>query len=118
MIRKRRTRPRRGKATNQQKRAVRLIVFERSGGVCELKLREDCLGWVPWDGPDIWSRGHAAHILGAGAGGEWTPENIRRSCWRCHLIGLHVEGGNGKIIPAKQTAALETRAPWADRIDA
>ncbi len=43
--------PRRGQPTKAEKAAIRLQVYERCGGLCELNLMPGCLkGVLPFDG--------------------------------------------------------------------
>jgi hypothetical protein len=98
LIRSRRTKPRRGKDTPATKTAVRLAVYERAEGRCELNLVADCIqGVLPFTGVTPWDHGHAVHLKSTGAGGRWTMENIKWGCHPCHLVGMH----NPKSVPAK-----------------
>ncbi len=130
-IRKRRPGPpRRGQPTAAEKSAIRLKVYERAGGQCELRLLPDCIrGVLPWDGPDPWSHGHLVHVRSRGAGGKWTLENCRWGCWRCHLVGMHEKGISAPELAVfeqnstlnlqqmKKTVAKKTQStPWRNRI--
>lgn len=96
-IKKKRTKPRRGQATPEETAAVRLAVYERSQGFCELRLSPNCVkGKLPWDGPDPWSHGHLVHLK-AKRRNSTTVEGSRWGCWFCHLVGLH----NPKPCPPK-----------------
>ena len=91
-IRKRRPGTRRGQPTAAEKSAVRLKVYERAGGKCELRLLPDCIkGVLAWDGPTPWSHGHLVHVRSRALGG-WGEDNLRWGCWRCHLVGMHGKG--------------------------
>lgn len=89
----RRRKPRRGELTREEKAAVRLAVYERAIGCCEVMKHPQCIRNVvlPWDG-DVFVRGHLAHIKSKGAGGKFTEENLVWACWRCHLISGHTLG--------------------------
>jgi hypothetical protein len=105
-IRRRRTT--RSKAKTDLRKKIRLAVFERAGGMCELKLRDDCLkGPLPFEGSKVdrtfYDHGHLVHMKSEGAGGKTDLENCRWGCWRCHLLGLHNgETRDAKPVPAKQ----------------
>lgn len=51
-----------------------------------------------------WDSGHMAHIVGRGRGGPDTLENCVTKCAHCHLVLEHMQGGKGKIVPAKGQA--------------
>lgn len=88
-LRKRRPGVRRGQPTPEEKRSIRLEVYRRAQGRCELHNLPDCIpGVLPWDG-GVFQRGHLVHLRSRGAGGGWTLDNLRWGCWRCHLIGIH-----------------------------
>jgi hypothetical protein len=97
-IRRKRSKPRRGKPTVEEKAIVRRQVYERARGRCELRNLPDCIkGMLPFHGLNPWDHGHLVHLVSEGAGGPTNLENCRWGCWRCHLIGLH----NPKSVPAK-----------------
>lgn len=106
-IKKRRTRIRRGKLTKKERAGIRLAVYERCGGRCELKLRDDCLnsefdGPLPFKGKSPWDHWHMVHKKSEGAGGKTDLENCCGGCWRCHLLGIHRgETRDTKPVPAK-----------------
>jgi 5-methylcytosine-specific restriction endonuclease McrA len=91
--RKRRSRPRRGQPTRQEKASLRLAVYERAGGRCELRMHKDCSGdqILPYDG-EVLFRAHLVHLKSRGAGGKWTMENCRLGCAPCHTGSMHTEG--------------------------
>ena len=92
-VRKKRSEPRRGEPTPEEKKAVRLAVYERAGGRCELNLGPKCIkGVLPFEGDTPWDHGHFVHIKSKGAGGKFTVENGRWGCYQCHLGYLHTEG--------------------------
>jgi 5-methylcytosine-specific restriction endonuclease McrA len=70
---------------------VRLAVYERSGGRCELRLSPKCWEWISW------STMHSAHVKSRGAGGQWTLTNLKAACPECH--GFQHAGG--KVCPEK-----------------
>lgn len=91
-IRQKRSKPRRGEPTNEEKEVLRLETYSRAGGVCELKLLEDCIqGVLPYEGETPWDHGHLVHIKARRVYG-WDISNLAWGCWRCHLIGMHEKG--------------------------
>jgi hypothetical protein len=101
-VKKKRSTLRRGKATAEEKAVVRLAVYERSGGLCELRLGSECYkGILPFEGSTPWDHGHLVHMKSEGSGGSTDEANCYWGCPWCHLHGLHVQGGKGKIVPSK-----------------
>ena len=99
MIARPRSKPRRGQPTRKQMTEVRLAVYGRAGGRCELNLVDDCDGRVlPWKGPDAMSHGHLVHLRAKQRGGT-SLANCKWGCYACHLVGLH----NPKPCPPKPT---------------
>lgn len=98
-IRRKRSKPRRGKDTDEVKAEVRHAVYERAQGRCELRLVPECSKdrILPESGVTPWDHAHACHVKSAGAGGRWTMDNILLGCHACHLVGLH----NPKPVPPK-----------------
>jgi 5-methylcytosine-specific restriction endonuclease McrA len=94
-IPKKRSKPRRGQPTKEEKRQIRLAVFIRAGYRCEIKLHKQCWGTrtLPWDG-DVFERGHLVHVKSRGAGGKWEMTNLLLGCPPCHLGSMHTEGKN------------------------
>lgn len=93
-IRKRRPGPpRRGQPTAEEKRALRLAVYERDGGMCRLRLHRECSGErvLPLEG-EVMYRAHLVHLKSRGAGGGWTLENCVIGCNACHIGSMHTEG--------------------------
>lgn len=87
---KRRRKPRRGKCTPKKRNEVRLAVYERNGGCCELNVRPDCIpGILPFKGTTPYDHGHLVHRKSEGSGGKTDMENCCWGCWKCHLLGLH-----------------------------
>jgi hypothetical protein len=54
---------------------LRLQLFERSAGRCEMRRSPDCLDWISW------STIRAAHVTGRG--GPFALSNLRASCPEC-----------------------------------
>jgi len=71
---------------------VRQAVYQRSGGLCELRLSPKRWGNAPWES------GHLAHELHRSRGGEWSEENCMWGCPECHIGWQH---NGGKPCPAK-----------------
>jgi 5-methylcytosine-specific restriction endonuclease McrA len=89
-----RIRPRR-RSTAERRRIhkVRLDVFQRSGGFCELQLSPKCLEFAGWD------YGHLCHTVHRSRGGDWSAENCRWGCNECHIGWQH---NGGKPCPPKE----------------
>ena len=105
----------RAKAKTKLRKKVRLQVFERSGGMCELKKRKDCLGGpLPFEGSKTdrnpWDHGHLVHLKSEGSGGKTDMENCRWGCWKCHLLGLH----NGETDETKPVPPKQMRGGWTE----
>jgi hypothetical protein len=99
---KRRKGTRRGQASPAEVVAVREAVYERAGGVCELRLSQDCIaGILPKEGPVI-GRGHLVHLKGKRMWGT-SAEVCAWGCWFCHLVTMH---RGGKPVPAKSKEIL------------
>lgn len=96
---------------------IRLAVFERSGGMCELKKRADCLGGpLPFESKNKtpYDHGHLVHKKSEGAGGKTDMENCCWGCWKCHLLALHrgEYDGTNKPCPPKQREILTDTKDW------
>ena len=107
----------RSKAKTNLRSKIRLGVFERSGGRCELKLRDDCIpGVLPFTSRTgtPFDHGHLVHRLGEGAGGKTDMENCCWGCWKCHLLGLHrgEYGAANKPVPAKTLPSAVEARDW------
>lgn len=88
-IRKKRSKPRRGEPTREEKDALRREVYERSGGKCELNLLPNCInGILAWEGDSPWNHGHLVHIKSRRVHG-WALSNLKWGCHVCHLEGMH-----------------------------
>jgi len=83
-------------AERQRITEVRLQLFERSEGKCELRRSPKC-----WDSIS-WQSFHAAHIVSKGRGGTFTLANLRAACPECHGW----EHNGGKPCPPKNRGAL------------
>ena len=107
-IPKKRAKLRRGKLTAAERNAVRLAVYERAKGMCELRIRPDCLSRfstvpLPFKGSTPWDHGHMVHKRSEGAGGKTDLDNCVWGCHKCHLIGVHrgERSPTDKPVPAK-----------------
>ena len=93
----RRSKPRRGEPTPKEKAAIRQAVYERAGGLCELRLHDGCSKdrILPWAG-DIFERAHLVHLHGKRRFG-WredpsTGQALLLGCYCCHIIANHLHG--------------------------
>jgi hypothetical protein len=107
----------RSRAKTKVREKVRLAVFERSKGMCELKKRKDCLGGpLPYESHNgtPYDHGHLVHLKSEGSGGKTDMENCRWGCWMCHLLGLHrgEYSATDKPVPPKQSEFLTDRMDW------
>jgi hypothetical protein len=92
-IRKKRPGTRRGQPTTEEKGVLRLAVYERAQGICELRLGPKCIkGVLRFTGVSPLFYGHLVHIKSRGAGGKWTMENCRWGCVECHIGYQHTKG--------------------------
>jgi hypothetical protein len=57
---------------------LRLQLFERSKGRCELRLSPRCLDWISWSTM-------RTHIVSAPRGGAFQLSNVKASCPECHI---------------------------------
>ena len=71
--------------TGPELSALRTACLSRDNYHCQDCGRHVC------DSPHSWvaMRAHMAHIVGRGAGGEDTLDNVRTLCGTCHLVGEH-----------------------------
>jgi hypothetical protein len=84
--------PRRGQPTRQEKAQIRLQVYQRSGGRCDLKL-DGCAGGVlPFEGSPF-DRWHLVHLRSKRRFG-WTepPNKLCGGCFHCHIEMRHGRG--------------------------
>ena len=101
--RKKRPGTRRGQPTCEEKGVLRLAVYERDGGKCQLRLHRQCSGEriLPYEG-EVLFRAHLVHIKSRGAGGKWTMENCIIGCAACHSGSVHTEGVKINATPQDQ----------------
>jgi len=71
---------------------LRAEAYERSRGLCEMKLRRVCQVYAGW------MSGHLAHIKSRGAGGSDEISNVLWACAPCHMASHNC---GGKPCPAK-----------------
>lgn len=92
-IKKKRSKPRRGEPTREEKEAIRRQVYERSGGQCQLNLVPNCIkGVLPWDG-SVTERWHLVHVHAKRRfGWEEKTNKLLGGCFNCHIIGVHQRG--------------------------
>lgn len=104
-IKKRRTEPRRGEPTHDEKRILREERYRLAGGRCEIQKHSKCSGryTLPLTG-DIFNRAHLVHLHARRVYG-WDIENLRIGCYWCHAVFMHANGGCEKIVSAKERAA-------------
>ena len=100
-----RAKPRRGRLKGSDMEALRRACFERDSYRCQhITDGVRCNKLVRWERGFLDS-GHMAHIRARSLGGHDTLDNVLTKCPYCHLILEHAQGGNGKIVPAKERAA-------------
>ena len=76
----------------KEKAAIRLLVYERDAGRCQLHLGPKCNpNTLPFDG-ELLFRAHLCHIIPKSRGGKFEPDNLRIGCAQCHLGYEHTEG--------------------------
>jgi hypothetical protein len=91
--RKKRPGVRRGQPTREEKEGLRMAVYARAEGRCELNLGPKCIkGVLPYTADSPLFHGHLVHIKSRGAGGKWTMENCRWGCVECHSGYHHTTG--------------------------
>jgi 5-methylcytosine-specific restriction endonuclease McrA len=78
--------------TSAEKNAIRLAVYQRDRGLCQLQLHKRCSGSMvlPYRG-NVFVRAHLVHIKSRGAGGSWELSNLLIGCPNCHLGSVHTE---------------------------
>lgn len=96
-VRKKRPTLRRGEPTKEEKEAIRLAVYERCGGKCELHLDKDCSGdsVLPFAG-SVFERWHLVHRRAKRRFG-WredpaTGQKHFGGCYSCHIVAVHSQG--------------------------
>jgi hypothetical protein len=72
---------------------VRIQLYERSEGSCEVRESPKCWNWISWETM------HAAHQVSAARGGKFELSNLRASCPECHIGWEH---NGGKPCPSKR----------------
>jgi 5-methylcytosine-specific restriction endonuclease McrA len=72
---------------------ARIQLYERSGGMCELRLSPKCLVQV------IFETMHMCHVVSRARGGTWDLDNLKAGCPECHIGWLH---NGGKPCPPKE----------------
>lgn len=94
--------PRRGQLTSAQKEAARALIYQLSGGKCELRLHPQCSGnnILPWSG-SVFERWHLVHVRAKRRFGWPTsgPDRIRGGCYWCHIVMLHQKGAKAPELP-------------------
>lgn len=81
---------------------LRRDVFERDDYRCQHVISADLNGVeMLCLIPVSWENGHLAHTISRARGGPDTAENCKTKCLYCHIVREHIEGGKGKIVPAK-----------------
>ena len=91
-IKRKRSTPRRGEPSREEKAQVRRMAFYRAMGLCELDRHLGCCGGKRWplEG-DLRERGHLVHLRNRRMWG-WGAQNV---CWGCphgHLDLMHTKG--------------------------
>jgi hypothetical protein len=99
-IRKKRSKPRRGQPTKQEKARERQRVYERCGGTCELRdeagkpLHAKHIPGVLPAGGSIFDRWHLVHKHAKRRFG-WTEaqgNTLLGGCYWCHSEAIHFQG--------------------------
>lgn len=106
-------RTRRSVVKTKKRKEVRLQVFERSGGRCELNIRKDCMGIVPFAGKTPYDHGHLVHLKSEGSGGKTDTKNCRWGCWPCHLLALH----RGEVSATNKPCPPKIKPIVTDTVD-
>jgi len=100
LIKKRRTKPRRGEPTKAEKEAERDRIYDRCRGTCELNLMPNCWkGVIPKTGETPWDHWHLVHLHSKRRFG-WTEaqgNTLLGGCPECHLVGMHQKGLKPKV---------------------
>jgi hypothetical protein len=68
---------------------LRLQLFERSVGRCELRLSPRCLDWISW-------ATMRTHIVSASRRGAFQLSNVKASCPECLAKKLRLAKGDDK----------------------
>jgi len=96
-IKKKRDKPRRGEPTNEEKQAARALCFSRAGGMCQLHVNNQCLGYAPLNAEDgDEHQGQLCHLKGKRRFGwpesEVTGQKHLWGCWKCHAASHNCGG--------------------------
>lgn len=93
-VRKVRPGTRRGQPTKEEKGVLRQIIYDLSGGQCEMHLVPECLTGVLAPEGSIFERWHLVH-MGAKRRFGWPVTGtmrMRGGCYWCHIVGMHEKG--------------------------
>jgi len=91
---RRRTKP---VAERRQITEARIRLYERSQGLCEMRISPKCWGQITW------RTMHTCHVVSRGRGGQWDLENLEAACPECHIGWEH---NGGKPCPPKNGGGL------------
>lgn len=78
--------------SRKEKGVIRHRVFLRSNEHCE-----ECSAFIIEEAGE-WRSMHLSHTKSKGSGGDWSEENLRALCLKCHMVGIH----NPKSVPRKE----------------
>lgn len=86
-------------AEREQRRQLRIALYERCGGRCEMKLSPKCLGRIYFEG-GFFNSMHMAHKERRWKfpDGGWNLDNLLAGCIECHMGWEH---NGGKPCPPK-----------------
>jgi len=65
-------------AERKQIAEARAQLYQRSGGLCELRLSPKCWGQFTF------SQMHTCHVVSRARGGTWYLDNLKAGCPECH----------------------------------
>lgn len=82
--------------TGNALRTFRFLIFARDKGRCVKCKREVSFNGKRSDIPPM----HLSHKRNKRMWGD-SPGNCETMCPECHLVGVHLQGGKGKICPPK-----------------
>jgi len=71
---------------------VRVQLYQRSGGQCELRLSPKCWGQFTF------AQMHTCHVRSRARCGTWDLDNLKAGCAECHIGWEH---NGGKPCPPK-----------------
>lgn len=85
--------PRRGQPTKAEKTAMREMIYQLSGGRCELNLDGCNRSILPSEG-SVFERWHLVHMRAKRRFGWPTsgPDRMRGGCYHCHIEMMHQKG--------------------------